>query len=188
MEIRRVGWSDYPEYGTGTPVIAAPAYPADETEGAFVIQTLLGAYDDASMTYRDIYYYAAFAYDVAGNYSVFDIGAADRSTSYWLGDVDPVDARVAGLERGRREPRDFGEHAAELGDAVGPGPLGHPEEREALREREADPDGERELPVEQRLPALPLVREVGVEIHRPGEAPLLRPDRLLAEDRLEPAV
>ncbi|MCU0640061.1 MAG: T9SS type A sorting domain-containing protein [Candidatus Krumholzibacteria bacterium] len=88
VEIRRVGWSDYPEYGTGTPVIAAPAYPADETGGAFVTQTLLGAYDDASMTYRDIYYYAAFAYDVAGNYSVFDIGAADRSTSYWLGDVD----------------------------------------------------------------------------------------------------
>jgi len=84
VELRRVRWMDYPEYST-----PAPSYPADETQGDFVISTPGEAYDDSITTGRDIYYYAAFSFDLAGNYSSFDPGAADRATSYWLGDVHP---------------------------------------------------------------------------------------------------
>ena len=84
VEIRRVGWTDYPPYGTPGP--SAPGYPANPTEGALVTQTSAAAYDDGRPT-RDIYYYAAFAYDCAGNYSVASSTARDRSTSYWLGDI-----------------------------------------------------------------------------------------------------
>jgi regulation of enolase protein 1 (concanavalin A-like superfamily) len=87
VEIRRVGWRDYPQY-TGT----GPDYPANETEGAFVVQTVANAYDDEPLlppvTPRDIYYYSAFSYDLAGNYSVYNAGASDRTTNYWLGDID----------------------------------------------------------------------------------------------------
>ncbi|MCK4774574.1 MAG: right-handed parallel beta-helix repeat-containing protein, partial [Candidatus Krumholzibacteria bacterium] len=88
VEIRRVGWEDYPEYATGTPVVPAPDYPANETEGTLVVQTALEAYDDDPVAPRDIYYYTAFAYDCAGNYSVYDAAASDRATNYWLGDLD----------------------------------------------------------------------------------------------------
>ncbi len=93
VEIRLVAWGDYPEY------LTAPSYPADHLDGTFVTQTSGGSYDDDHRTPRDIYYYAAFAYDCAGNYSVFDAGAADRSTSYWLGDIRSVyDGLVDGLD------------------------------------------------------------------------------------------
>ena len=82
VELRRVAWGDYPEY------ITAPDYPADETEGAFIVQTSAEAYDNSVTAGRDIYYYTGFSYDLAGNYSSFDADAADRATSYWLGDVD----------------------------------------------------------------------------------------------------
>jgi len=69
----------------------APAYPAIQTEGTLVTQTGLAAYDDASMAAaRDIYYYAAFSYDCAGNYSAGTTTSRDRSTSYWLGDISPT--------------------------------------------------------------------------------------------------
>jgi hypothetical protein len=87
VEIRRVGWTDYPQYGTPGP--AAPSYPADETEGDLITQTGLEAYDDSTTT-RDIYYYALFSYDCAGNYSVSSVDAQERSTSYFLGDIDPA--------------------------------------------------------------------------------------------------
>jgi hypothetical protein len=87
VEIRVVGWTDYPEYGTPGP--AAPSYPADETEGALVTQTAAESYDDDPRTPRDIYYYAAFSYDCAGNYSSLGPTAKDRTTSYWLGDMRP---------------------------------------------------------------------------------------------------
>jgi len=90
VEIRRVAWGDYPEYGTGAPVVPAPSYPADETEGDLVTQTGLEAYEDDPRTPRDIYYYAAFSYDCAGNYSTAGPTARDRSTSYWLGDMIPA--------------------------------------------------------------------------------------------------
>ncbi len=86
VEIRLVGWHDYPEYGT--PGLAAPGYPANETEGTLVTQTGLEAYEDDPRTPRDIYYYSAFSYDCAGNYSALGIAAFDRATSYWLGDYD----------------------------------------------------------------------------------------------------
>jgi hypothetical protein len=81
VEIRLVAWGDYPQY------ITPPSYPADHLSGTYVTQVAGGAYDDDPRTPRDIYYYAAFSYDCAGNYSAFDAGAADRSTSYWLGDI-----------------------------------------------------------------------------------------------------
>jgi hypothetical protein len=87
VEIRRVAWGDYPEYGTPGP--AEPSYPANETEGVLVVQTSAEAFDD-SITTRDIYYYSAFAYDSAGNYSAFDTAAKDHSTNYWLGDINPA--------------------------------------------------------------------------------------------------
>jgi hypothetical protein len=87
VEIRRVGWGDYPQYGTPGP--GAPSYPADNTQGTFVAQTAAEAYVD-SLTPRDIYYYALFSYDCAGNYSALGTTAKDRSTSYWLGDVNPA--------------------------------------------------------------------------------------------------
>ncbi len=90
VELRRTGWTDYPEYAT-----AAPAYPVDETGGDFVAQVTAEAYDDSVTVGRDIYYFSAFSYDLAGNYSAFDTGAADRATSYWLGDVNsPYDGMV----------------------------------------------------------------------------------------------
>ena len=85
VEIRRVGWTDYPQYGT--PGDPAPSYPANPAEGDLVAQTILAGYDDATMTGRDIYYYAAFSVDCAGNYSEASSTARDRSTSYWLGDI-----------------------------------------------------------------------------------------------------
>jgi hypothetical protein len=89
VEIHRVGWvGGYPHYAP-----PAPAYPA--TPGmltpTFVAQTGAAAYDDATMsTARDIYYYTVFTYDCAGNYSAASSTAQDRSTSYWLGDIDPA--------------------------------------------------------------------------------------------------
>jgi hypothetical protein len=88
VEIRRVGWTDYPQYGTPGP--AEPAYPGDETKGDPVTQTGGEAYDDDPATPRDIYYYAAFSYDCAGNYSALTPTSRDRSTSYWLGDMVPT--------------------------------------------------------------------------------------------------
>lgn len=88
VEIRMVAWGDYPEYGTpGSP---APSYPADHTQGTLVTQSLGTSYDDNPRTPRDIYYYAAFAYDCAGNYSALGMSATDRATSYWLGDIRPT--------------------------------------------------------------------------------------------------
>lgn len=83
VEIRRVSWKDYPQYAA-----PAPPYPANNTVGDLVVQTNAESYDDDPVNPRDIYYYAAFAYDLAGNYSSFDSGAADRATNYWLGDID----------------------------------------------------------------------------------------------------
>ncbi|MBN1884066.1 MAG: T9SS type A sorting domain-containing protein [Candidatus Krumholzibacteriota bacterium] len=88
VEIRRVAWGDYPEY------VTPPAYPVDHTQGAHVAAVSGESHDDALAT-RDVYYFAAFSVDLAGNVSVFDAGAADRSTSYWLGDIaSPWDGLV----------------------------------------------------------------------------------------------
>jgi hypothetical protein len=87
VEIRRARWYDYPQY---TPPL--PSYPANETEGEFVVQTSGASHDDDPLVppthSRDIYYYSAFSYDLAGNYSAYDADASDRATNYWLGDID----------------------------------------------------------------------------------------------------
>jgi hypothetical protein len=87
VEIRRVRWGDYPQYGTPGP--SAPSYPSDPTQGTLVTRTPAQNYDDNPLTPRDIYYYAAFSYDCAGNYSSASSGARDRSTNYWLADISP---------------------------------------------------------------------------------------------------
>ncbi|UCC78692.1 MAG: T9SS type A sorting domain-containing protein [Candidatus Zixiibacteriota bacterium] len=77
------GGHDYPEYD-----IAEGAYPSDTVSfdlaysgtGTSHIDT-----DDISNTTRDIYHYAAFTVDNAGNMSAPSTGT--RATSYWLGDV-----------------------------------------------------------------------------------------------------
>jgi hypothetical protein len=94
VEIRRVAWGDYPQYGTPGP--PAPSYPADHTQGTFVALEPGAAHDDASMTGRDIYYYAAFSKDLAGNYSTLGSTAKGRATSYWLGDIDSFFDGVVG--------------------------------------------------------------------------------------------
>jgi hypothetical protein len=115
VEIRRVGWGDYPQYGT--PGSSAPSYPADETQGTLVTQTSLAAYDDDPRTPRDIYYYAAFSYDCAGNYSAATTDSKDRSTSYWLGDIVP-----SGSWNGLIDVSDLGAFSATFGLAQGPAP------------------------------------------------------------------
>jgi hypothetical protein len=86
VEIRFNAWTDYPEYGTPGP--GAPSYPGDHTLGTFVALVAGALYDDNPRTPRDIYYYAAFSKDSAGNYSSLGSTAKDRTTSYWLGDID----------------------------------------------------------------------------------------------------
>ncbi|GEM_PF-2289590 len=83
--IQRVVWGDYPLYDT-----PEPSYPADHNTGDNIFDGSATSYVDTYLldnTTRDIYYYAIFAYDAAGNYSVLDASAQARSTSYWLGDV-----------------------------------------------------------------------------------------------------
>jgi hypothetical protein len=87
VEIRFNPWSGYPHY-----LAPAPSYPGDHTQGAFVALVAAAAYDDNPRAPRDVYYYAAFSRDSAGNYSVLGPTAKDRTTSYWLGDVMPSPA------------------------------------------------------------------------------------------------
>ena len=94
VEIWRKGWGDYPQYGTPGP--SAPTYPATYAgyvasgSGWTLVTTSLGAAHDDLVTPRDIYYYALFTVDCAGNYSAVSSTAQDRSTSYWLGDIAPA--------------------------------------------------------------------------------------------------
>ncbi len=83
--ILSTAWSGYPNYTGG-----APAYPPDaldstpDWEGTGTSHTVTYNSDNSE---RDIYYYGAFAVDMALNYGPADAGAQDRSTNYWLGDV-----------------------------------------------------------------------------------------------------
>ncbi len=80
----------YPEYDDVVPMSAYPAHPADGIVVAFVPGTGFQTYDDEvfSDPIRNVYLYTAFARDEAGNYSAAVATAQDRSTSYWLGDVN----------------------------------------------------------------------------------------------------
>jgi hypothetical protein len=113
VEIRRNAWGDYPQYGTPGP--SAPTYPANETEGTLVAQSGAVAYDD-SITTRDIYYYSLFAYDCAGNYSTLGVTAQDRSTSYFLADMEP-----AATGNGLVNFQDLGDFSITFGEAQGGG-------------------------------------------------------------------
>jgi hypothetical protein len=84
------GLMAYPEYDDVSPPLGYPAHPTDGTVVAFVPGTGAQTYGDESFddSSRNVYYYTAFARDAAGNHSAAAASAQDRSTSYWLGDVD----------------------------------------------------------------------------------------------------
>ncbi len=86
------GSGAYPEYDDWGAPVGYPGNPADGTVVAFVPGTGAQTYDDETFTdaTRNIYYYTAFVRDAAGNYSAAAASAQDRSTSYWLADVDDV--------------------------------------------------------------------------------------------------
>ncbi len=86
------GTGAYPEYDDWGAAAGYPGNPADGTVVAFIPGTGTQTYDDETFTdaTRNIYYYTAFARDAAGNYSAAVASAQDRSTSYWLADVDDV--------------------------------------------------------------------------------------------------
>jgi hypothetical protein len=93
VEIRYNHWGDYPVYGT-----SAPSYPADHSAGTFAIGVLSGNSGTHGFTSpdRDIYYYSAFVYDWAGNYSVVDGEGQDRSTNYYLPDLGSGTGNIPG--------------------------------------------------------------------------------------------
>ncbi len=88
--IMRTDWNaaghGYPEYGSLNGAPEGP-YPANLATGDLVVTTTGVAHVDVldlSNATRDIYHYAAFTVDAAGNVSA---PATARSTSYWIGDV-----------------------------------------------------------------------------------------------------
>jgi len=77
------GGHDYPEYDN-----TEGAYPSDTVSFDLVYSgtgTSFSDVSDLSNSTRDIYHYAAFTVDNAGNISSPSTGS--RATSYWLGDV-----------------------------------------------------------------------------------------------------
>jgi len=83
--IQRVAWGDYPLYAP-----PGPTYPVDENADVNVFDGTGNDHVDTYLldnTTRDVYYFAIFAYDAAGNFSMNHTGASARSTSYWLGDI-----------------------------------------------------------------------------------------------------
>ncbi len=103
VKIQRVPWTDSPDYGSAPTPTPAPAYPANQGVGT-TVHTAAATPSSAashldviglSNATRDIYYFGAFAYDAAGNYSVAAVPAQARATSYWLGDIGlPFDGNV----------------------------------------------------------------------------------------------
>ncbi len=95
VKIQRVPWTSYPDYGSVPTLTPAPAYPANHGVGTTVHTAAATPSSSASHldvmglsnATRDIYYFGAFAYDAAGNYSVAAVPAQARATSYWLGDI-----------------------------------------------------------------------------------------------------
>ncbi|MDO8834679.1 MAG: FlgD immunoglobulin-like domain containing protein, partial [Vicinamibacterales bacterium] len=91
--IRYAKWNDYANYGSQPTPTLAPAYPADKAAGDGTAFDGTGAAAIHAFTpdNRDIYYYSAFVYDIARNYSTVSGGGRDRATNYWLGDVSDGD-------------------------------------------------------------------------------------------------
>ncbi len=85
LQIQSNAWGGYPTYA-----VLSPSYPADQNDGTDVWTGTGMAYTvsyagDGSE--RDIYYFQAFACDQVLHYGPADVGARDRCTNYWLGDV-----------------------------------------------------------------------------------------------------
>jgi parallel beta-helix repeat protein len=88
--IRRNPWAvgAYPEYDDDFPTPLG--FPGSHTQGTFVCTTSAESYKDTNNTTlfpRNVYYYSAFSYDLAGNYSAAATSGQDRAINYWLGDV-----------------------------------------------------------------------------------------------------
>ncbi|MCK4513121.1 right-handed parallel beta-helix repeat-containing protein, partial [bacterium] len=82
---------EYPQYPwlVGNWPTVDTAYPGSELLGTNVYNGSGTGYTDGVVA-RNIYYYQAFSYDGARNYSAADAGARDLATNYWLGDVSDV--------------------------------------------------------------------------------------------------
>lgn len=84
------GGHGYPEYDDS---YTEAAYPADTSDGDMIYSgtgtSHLDTYNLTVVT-RDVYHFAAFTVDLAGNVSAGTSGSQARSTSYWLGDVAPA--------------------------------------------------------------------------------------------------
>ncbi|MFH1278333.1 MAG: right-handed parallel beta-helix repeat-containing protein [Candidatus Eisenbacteria bacterium] len=88
----------YPDY------LGSPSYPADPSDGVTVYSGTASSFDDDPLTDRSIWFYRAFTYDCADNYSggtppgdpiLGSFAQGDRATNYWLGDVaSPYDGEV----------------------------------------------------------------------------------------------
>ncbi|MBD3335113.1 MAG: T9SS type A sorting domain-containing protein [Candidatus Eisenbacteria bacterium] len=90
VAVRYNQWNGYPGYAYGG--APEPSYPQNEIEGAEAYSGTGTAAEHTFTDYdRDIYYYGAFVYDMALNYSDPESsdGNEDRATNYWLGDVAP---------------------------------------------------------------------------------------------------
>jgi hypothetical protein len=84
VEIQSNAWGDYPTYTGG------PSYPTGQDDGTDVWEGPGNGYTvvyAADGTERDIHYYQAFASDWVLHFGPADLGARDRCTNYWLGDV-----------------------------------------------------------------------------------------------------
>jgi hypothetical protein len=83
------GFWAYPEYDDDGEPYGYPMYEEDGQAVGFVPGTGPQTFEDTDFddSSRNVYYYTAFTKDSAGNYSVADSAAQDRSTSYWLADV-----------------------------------------------------------------------------------------------------
>ncbi len=78
----------YPEYDDEFPTPLG--FPGDHTQGTLVCTTFAESYKDSNNTTefpRNAYFYGAFSYDKAGNFSTASASAQDTATNYWLGDV-----------------------------------------------------------------------------------------------------
>jgi hypothetical protein len=89
------GGHGYPEYDD---LYTEASYPADTSDGDYIYAGTAESHTDSyniDNANRDVYHFAAFTVDAAGNYSAPTAASQARSTSYWLGDFSaPYDGNV----------------------------------------------------------------------------------------------